>query len=269
MRAIVLTSTFLRHQFVVNYLAEHIDLVGVWQEEKSFRPQRYAQTDEDHVVIQRHFAARDASEEAYFGEHAELRLEPGTVRRRLRPGQLNDPTEAALMIDLAPDVVLVFGTGILKEPIITPFDCNIINIHLGLSPYYRGSGTNFWPLVNREPEYVGATIHYLDAGIDTGPIIAHTRPEIEIGDGPHDIGNKAIQAAAAVLAEAALAHVTRGRLRSVPQTQRGRLYQRRDFNADAVRQLYSNFETGMIEEYLISKAERDARLDLISLEVVE
>ena len=75
-----------------------------------------------------------------------------------------------------PDVVLVFGTGILREPLLSAFDGRIINIHLGLSPYYRGAGTNFWPLVNREPEYVGATIHYLDAGIDTGPIISHARP---------------------------------------------------------------------------------------------
>ena len=59
-----------------------------------------------------------------------------------------------------PDVVLVCGTGILREELINLFPGHIINIHLGLSPYYRGAGTNFWPLVNREPEYLGATIHY-------------------------------------------------------------------------------------------------------------
>ena len=80
-----------------------------------------------------------------------------------------------------------------------------MNIHLGLSPYYRGAGTNFWPLVNGEPEYCGATIHILDGGVDTGPVIAHVRPEIAAGDGPHDIGNKTIVAAAGALADAAVA----------------------------------------------------------------
>ncbi|MGK7873252.1 MAG: formyl transferase [Xenococcaceae cyanobacterium] len=268
MRAILLTSTFLRHQFVINYLGVRVDLVGVWQEEKSFRPERYAQTDEDRQIIEEHFAARDASEEAYFSEHRELRLKPETVHRQLEPGQINDLQEAALMVDLAPDVVLVFGTGILKESIIAPFDGKIINIHLGVSPYYRGAGTNFWPLVNRQPEYVGATIHYIDAGIDTGPIIAHTRPEIEVGDGAHDIGNKTIQAAAAMLAEAALAH-SRGGVESLLQNQHGKLYQRKDFNANAVKKLYHNFETGMIEEYLNNKTERDAKLELVSLETIE
>ena len=50
------------------------------------------------------------------------------------------------MQQAAPDVVLVFGTGLLKAPLIGAFPGRIINIHLGLSPYYRGAGTNFWPL---------------------------------------------------------------------------------------------------------------------------
>ena len=265
MNAILLTSTFLRHQFVINYLASCIDVIGVWQEEKSFEPQRYAQTEKDDAIIAQHFAERDASEAMCFGEHAELRLAPRVVRRRLPPGHINDPAEVEQMVRLAPDVLLVFGTGILRESIIKSFGGKIINIHLGLSPYYRGSGTNFWPLVNREPEYVGATIHYLDAGIDTGPIVTHIRPQIEVGDGPHDIGNKTIKAAAIMLANVALAHAA-GSLRTVKRTQRGRLYQRKDFSANAVRQLYRNFETGMIEEYLRDKPERDARLEMVSLE---
>ena len=164
-----------------------------------------------------------------------------------------------------PDVVLVFGTGILREPFLSAFEGRILNIHLGLSPYYRGAGTNFWPLVNREPEYVGATIHYLDAGIDTGPIVSHARPLIEAGDGPHDVGNKTIVAAAQTLLRTAEAHVS-GSVRAVPQWGGGRLYQRKDFSADAVRTLYRNFDTGMIGEYLDARESRDAALRVIALE---
>ena len=113
--------------------------------------------------------------------------------------------------------MLVFGTSLLKQPIIDMFPGRIINIHLGLSPYYRGAGTNFWPLVNGEPEYCGATIHFLDAGVDTGPIIAHVRPTLRSEDGPHDIGNKTIVAAAEALATIALAHA---RLRSRASSRR-------------------------------------------------
>ena len=179
-------------------------------------------------------------------------------------GACNDPDEIGRMEALQPDVVFVFGTGILREQVLSAFPGRIINVHLGLSPYYRGSGTNFWPLVNREPEYVGATIHYLDAGIDTGPIIAHARPAIAVEDGPHDLGNKTIVAAMKLLADAAEAHV-HGRVNPVPQRGGGRFYQRKDFNADAVRRLYRHFDTGMIDEYLADRSRRDAALTLVEL----
>jgi folate-dependent phosphoribosylglycinamide formyltransferase PurN len=264
MKAILLTSTFRRHQAVANYIATRCELAGVWQETKTFVPERYAVSADDHAVIQAHFDARDASEAAYFAADARLRVEPGTVVRPVEGSGCNDASEVAAMAALHPDVVFVFGTGILREQLISTFAGRIINIHLGLSPYYRGAGTNFWPLVNREPEYVGATIHYLDAGIDTGPIIAHARPLIASGDGPHDLGNKAIVAAARLLVDAGEAHV-KGRAIAVPQRDAGRLYQRKDFNAEAVRRLYRNFESGMIDEYLADRAARDGALHLVEL----
>src|SRR5438309_2288488 len=74
MRAILLTSTFRRHVFVANTVAAGCDLVGVWQEEKSFRLERYANGPDDEAVIQRHFADRDASEAQYFADDDRVRL---------------------------------------------------------------------------------------------------------------------------------------------------------------------------------------------------
>jgi folate-dependent phosphoribosylglycinamide formyltransferase PurN len=264
-RAILITSTFRRHVFVANHVAARCHLAGVWQEEKSFVPSRYADGDDDQRVIQRHFADRDDSEARYFSADDRLRLDAGAVQRTVAANGCNDAAEVERMAALRPDVVLVFGSGILREPLLSAFDGRIINIHLGLSPYYRGAGTNFWPLVNREPEYVGATIHYLDAGIDTGAILAHARPAIAAGDGPHDIGNKTIVAAADALLAAAAAHLA-GAARAVPQWSAGRLYLRKHFNADAVRRLYRNFETGMIDDYLAARPARDAALRLITPE---
>jgi Formyl transferase len=264
-KAILLTSTFRRHVFVANTVSAGCDLVGLWQEEKSFRPERYANNADDERVIQEHFAARDLSEARYFATDDAPRLAPGAVHRVVGAGACSAADEVERMTALAPDVVLVFGTGILREPFLSAFAGRIINIHLGLSPYYRGAGTNFWPLVNREPEYVGATIHYLDAGIDTGAILSHARPEIERGDGPHDVGNKTIVAAAGTFLRVATAHVA-GVARAIPQWGGGRLYQRKHFSADAVRTLYRNFEAGMIDDYLASRVARDAPLRLVELE---
>lgn len=263
MRAILLTSSLRRHQFVANRLAERLELSGVWQEEKSFHPLRYAESADDEDVIQRHFGARDASEEAFFADHGTLRVAGGRTTR-VAPGGCNDPAQLELMRALAPDVVLVFGTSLLKQPLIDAFAGRVINLHLGLSPYYRGAGTNFWPLVNGEPEYCGATIHFLDAGVDTGPILAHARPAVAIGDGPHDVGNKTIIAAVEVLADAAMAHAA-APLTGVAQWAGGRVYRRADFSAAAVRQLYANVERGMIDEYARRREERDRALRLVTI----
>ena len=260
-RAIVLTSTSLRHKFLVHAVASHLDVVGVWQEAKRFAPLELPGSPEDRATIAGHFLGRDTSEREYFGAHESLRLPPAVIRREVAPGGCNGPSELAAMRALAPNVVLVFGTEILRDEMIASFRGNLINLHLGLSPYYRGSGTNFWPLVNREPEYVGATIHYLDAGIDSGPIISHVRPEMRATDGPHDVGNRAIIAAATALTQVALAHA-RQPVAATPQGRDGRLYLRRHFTADAVRQCYRNFSDGMIADYLANRAQRDAALAL-------
>jgi hypothetical protein len=260
-RAVVLTSTSLRHRFLIRTLASRLDVVGVWQESKKFAPLELPGSDADRAVIADHFHGRDESERAYFGADDALQLSSSVVHRSVGPGGCNDPAEVATMRGLAPDVVLVFGTEILRDDLISSFQGNLINLHLGLSPYYRGSGTNFWPLVNREPEYIGATIHYLDAGIDSGPIITQVRPEMRAEDGPHDVGNRTIIAAAWALAEVASAHAG-GPLDAVPQGGGGRLYLRRHFTADAVRQCYRNFAEGMIPDYLAHRAERDAALAL-------
>lgn len=78
-----------------------------------------------------------------------------------------------------PEVALVFGTRILKEPL-RSVPKAMFNLHTGLSPYYRGGQATFWCLYNEEIEYVGVTVHWIDPGIDRGDIVYSARPSIEV-----------------------------------------------------------------------------------------
>jgi len=82
----------------------------------------------------------------------------------------------------APDLVIVSGTPILKEPIIESAAGRLINLHPGFAPHYRGRYGGFWPIYNKEPELVGTTVHFIDKGIDTGPILFRQRVEFHRGD---------------------------------------------------------------------------------------
>ena len=50
---------------------------------------------------------------------------------------------------------------------------------MGVSPYYRGNDCNFWALYDGNPHLVGATIHLLSKGLDSGPILYHAMSNIK------------------------------------------------------------------------------------------
>ena len=58
---------------------------------------------------------------------------------------------------------------LIKEPILSMFRRRIVNIHLSYLPWNRGASPNFWSWWDNTPK--GVSIHFVDAGIDTGPVI--------------------------------------------------------------------------------------------------
>lgn len=82
---------------------------------------------------------------------------------------------------LNPDIIISHGPEKLPTEIINCAKFGGINIHWGISPYYRGMHTIRWPLLEGKLQYVGMTIHKLDADLDTGPIIYQGRPKLRKG----------------------------------------------------------------------------------------
>ena len=79
-----------------------------------------------------------------------------------------------------PDMVFVFGSSILKDETLRLVPSGqFLNMHLGLSPYYRGTDCNFWALYDDNPHLVGATIHMLSKGLDSGPMLYHAMSNIK------------------------------------------------------------------------------------------
>lgn len=68
------------------------------------------------------------------------------------------------------DFVICYGYRyILNQNIIKNFNCPIFNLHISYLPYNRGAHPNFWSFYDNTP--AGVTIHLIDEGIDTGPIV--------------------------------------------------------------------------------------------------
>ena len=89
----------------------------------------------------------------------------------------NNSTEVARRLTaLKPDLILDHGTSIVSDSIIETAPL-ALNLHWGLSPYYRGTFCTEWALINHDPRNIGVTIHRLAKAVDGGDILdKHVHP---------------------------------------------------------------------------------------------
>jgi len=79
-------------------------------------------------------------------------------------------TDGAICTAIQYDLIVSFGyRHILKREFIESVGCPIVNNHMSYLPFNRGAHPNFWSFYESTP--VGVSIHLMDEGIDTGPII--------------------------------------------------------------------------------------------------
>ena len=112
-------------------------------------------------------------------------LPPGKFRTRLEPATEMDlvKTLQAAGVDL---VVLAGFMRVLKEPMLNAFPRRIINIHPSLLPKFPGMEAWKQALAAGE-KFAGCTVHYVDAGIDSGEIIAQREVAILPNDTPESL----------------------------------------------------------------------------------
>lgn len=76
------------------------------------------------------------------------------------------------LLGYEPDLLVIYGFNwILPPEVFTLPRFGAINIHPSALPRYRGPAPLLWALRNGDPD-IGVTVHRVDAGVDTGPILA-------------------------------------------------------------------------------------------------
>ena len=145
-------------------------------------------------VMEKYFKNVISAEKKLFGN---IDFLPKNIYQlSIKSGDLNLLTKTQLSKALKSDIYIVFGTSYIKGWLIDFLVANqAINIHLGISPYYRGSSCNFWALYDNNPGYVGATIHILSKGLDNGDILFHCLPKFIEKDTLFDFTMRSVTAA--------------------------------------------------------------------------
>ena len=251
LRLMILCGRSARHLHVANTLCRAGDALAIVQETggewnlkktlKKLRPDNLFRKAWRWLRDRRRYTGNP--EAKFFFPHGEPRLDHPELVREVP--HINHPEVAKLARELKPDLICVFGTSLIRGDLLKEGRLGIINLHGGLSPEYRGADCTFWALYNGEPEKVGCTLHYIDAGIDTGRLIAHISPEVREGDSELVLFWRAVRDSAEVYAEA-VARLAQGEQLGMVQPGKGRLYQVRDRGLRQERALAARLASGML-----------------------
>ena len=193
MKITVFTGNRPRHLYLINKMAEVADEVYAIQECTTVFPGLVKDFYDNSPIMQEYFTHVNQSETNIFGEIGFLR---NNVRQlALKSDDLNYVPLKVLDPALHSDVYVVLGASYIKGELIDfLINHKAINIHMGISPYFRGSSTNFWAPYKGHIDMVGATIHMLSKGLDSGDILYHAFPKPQLIE-PFDLGMMSVKVA--------------------------------------------------------------------------
>jgi len=208
-RIVMLTGDDLQHHYVANRIAELIGLeaivvekgrpIGARQRLRQLR-KRYnvSQLVSRTMLLAVAFAGRDGERRrreilGVLGPSAERFSDPKLVHH---VHGLNTPEARQLIASFSPDILVIFGTGIVGDTTLAIARQLALNLHTGISPHYRGSDCVFWSIHNKDYDLVGSTIHECTAEIDGGEIFARGVADVRPDDGRFAIFARCVEVGA-------------------------------------------------------------------------
>lgn len=264
MRILVGVGTQVRHKHIFSQLAKNFEIAGVIAYKRTLvQPPKFdtyisshevefeAQHLRDFKTFEQELLGKDICK---FSEFNHLYVSD--------VDELNSNKVIEFCKSAKADVFFDYGTGFIREPLLKILPKHKINLHGGISPFYKGSATLLWPIFFRQPELLGVTFHELSNEIDGGAIYHHSRPVMKESDKPFHIGSKAILKAGEDVVKLFRKLKKQGELECKNQGGRGKLFMEKDYKPFVLKVAYENIESGIIREYLKNKVEIDKRVKL-------
>ena len=174
MKITLFTLNKNRHNYLINLLSEISDELYVIQECDTIFPGIVPGHYQVSPIMKKYFENVNNAQSNLFGNSYVNNKKKNIKILPMILGDLNQCPLNLLSDFLKSDVYVVFGSSYIKGELVDFLvKQKAINIHAGVSPYYRGTDCNFWALYDANPHLVGTTIHLLSKGLDNGPILYH------------------------------------------------------------------------------------------------
>jgi folate-dependent phosphoribosylglycinamide formyltransferase PurN len=134
--------------------------------------------------------------------------------RLVRVSSLNAPEALAALDGFRVELIVYAGGGILRKPLLDRATIGVLNAHGGPLPVIRGMSAGEWALFKGlRPD---TAVHFVDAGIDTGPVLFHVPQPVDSADTVPDVRGKAVVVGVEALIEA-VSRIAGGRYKPCPQ----------------------------------------------------
>ena len=180
MKVTLFTSNNKRHNYLINLLSEISDELYVIQECNTIFPGIVPGHYQASPVMKKYFENVNNAQSHLFGNSYVHNKKKHIKILPMISGDLNQCSMNLLSDFLKSDVYVVFGSSYIKGELVEFLvKQKTINIHAGVSPYYRGTDCNFWALYDDNTHLVGTTIHLLSKGLDSGPMLYHAMSNLK------------------------------------------------------------------------------------------
>ena len=146
MKVTLFTSNNLRHKYLIKLISTYCDELLVVQESKSFIEKKDTNY-QNSKIIEKYFAKVLEAQEKIFNKEFENNDGKNIKTLSVSEGELNKFSLSSLKDYLESDIYIVFGSSYIKGDLVDfLIRKKAVNIHAGVSPYYRGTDCNFWAL---------------------------------------------------------------------------------------------------------------------------
>ena len=252
MKLILFSGDHPRHLFVNKKVLEFFDdiFVIVMQREELLPTPPSDLDNHDKELFQLHFENRHRVETSVYGELNARDVFKNFNSIFIKPNELNTEIVADKVKKFNADFCFIFGVHLILDPVIDVLPKDKINLHLGLSPWYKGGATLFWPFYHLEPQFCGSTFHQITKQADAGEIIHQCVPELRPGDKIHDVGARCILKARDDLSRIFDHWKSEQGFEGIVQKTSGRNWRGVDFHASQLRVIYDLYQDKIVDSYL-------------------
>jgi methionyl-tRNA formyltransferase len=247
---ILMIGDGLRHLYFFRQLNFRHSIAAVFILSSKY-PKPLAKTKEENDAWNWFFKRRDEFEKNTLTQALDLKSQSKPDIINLEGSKLNSSVTLSLIKKYSPGFISVFGIGIIKKDILSFYPDSFYNLHVGIPEYYRGSSCNFWPIYNRDLKNLGATVHKIEKGIDTGKIAEKKTITLETDDNEQSIMLKTLIVGTQLMNET-INKWKRGTLQLKDQKQIGKQYNMNEFNPAAILNVKLMVESGELRSKLES-----------------